>query len=142
MFRYSFHFVCCLFALFFTNVFRFTTIKSAQSMLMMHSNWMKTNYLQELKCNPSISLTIKYSINVNNTVLASKRTLQNLTVAPVLTVTTERILEHTQMLLKIDGAKLLWGGKELSSHSIPKQYGILLLIYVCLCVNVYGFDCL
>lgn len=31
--------------------------------------------------------------------------------------------EHTARLLAIPGARLLFGGKELAQHSIPKQYG-------------------
>eukprot|EP00978_Attheya_sp_CCMP212_P030265 scaffold110619_cov51-Attheya_sp.AAC.2 len=55
---------------------------------------------------------------------ASKRNLQDLTVdGPVLTHTTENILSHLNHLLKIEGAKLLFGGKELANHNIPAFYG-------------------
>lgn len=54
---------------------------------------------------------------------ASKRNVNDLTVGPVLTQTTEQILAHTQSLLKNPGASLLFGGKELENHKIPDKYG-------------------
>lgn len=42
---------------------------------------------------------------------------------PVLTHTTKDILQHTQRLTSIPGAKLLFGGKELSKHTVPEVYG-------------------
>ncbi|KAH7388386.1 hypothetical protein KP509_16G073500 [Ceratopteris richardii] len=77
---------------------------SAQSILFMHKNW-GASFLEKL----------------NN--LAKRRKLEDLTVGPVLTVTTDRILDHLQKLLRIPGAKLLFGGQELKNHSIPKVYG-------------------
>lgn len=35
------------------------------------------------------------------------------------------MLEHVQKLLRIPGASVLFGGKELFKHSIPKQYGAI-----------------
>ncbi|EFJ40853.1 aldehyde dehydrogenase [Volvox carteri f. nagariensis] len=56
--------------------------------------------------------------------LASRRQLYDLTVGPVLSWTTRAMLEHTNKLLAIPaGAKLLFGGKPLSGHSIPEVYG-------------------
>lgn len=78
---------------------------SAQSILFFHSNWNKTQLLDAMKTN------------------AAKRSMDDLTVGPVLTVTTKRFLEHTNRLLQIPGAKLLFGGKELTGHNIPKCYG-------------------
>eukprot|EP00735_Rhodelphis_limneticus_P003084 TRINITY_DN1431_c0_g1::TRINITY_DN1431_c0_g1_i1::g.27105::m.27105 TRINITY_DN1431_c0_g1::TRINITY_DN1431_c0_g1_i1::g.27105 ORF type:complete len:564 (+),score=141.07,sp/Q40255/ALDH_LINUS/66.15/0.0,Aldedh/PF00171.17/1.4e-42 TRINITY_DN1431_c0_g1_i1:42-1694(+) len=78
---------------------------SAQSILFIHENWNKTDLLAKMKA------------------LASTRKLGDLTVGPVLTVTTERFLNHVNTLLKIPGAKLLFGGKELTNHTIPKCYG-------------------
>eukprot|EP00744_Colponema_vietnamica_P006786 GILI01009835.1.p1 GENE.GILI01009835.1~~GILI01009835.1.p1 ORF type:complete len:546 (-),score=184.46 GILI01009835.1:83-1720(-) len=78
---------------------------SAQSILFMHKNWASTGLLDKVK------------------ELAARRSLSDLTISPVLTLTTERILSHTAEVLKIPGARLLFGGKELASHSIPKQYG-------------------
>jgi 1-pyrroline-5-carboxylate dehydrogenase len=40
-----------------------------------------------------------------------------------MTHTTESILSHTNKLLEIPGSRLLFGGKELASHDIPKCYG-------------------
>lgn len=59
--------------------------------------------------------------------LASRRKLEDLTIGPVLTWTTEKMLAHVDALLKIPGAKLLFGGKELNNgnHTIPKIYGAI-----------------
>ena len=38
-------------------------------------------------------------------------------------MTTERILDHVNRLLQIPGARLLFGGKPLENHNIPKVYG-------------------
>ncbi|MCO5562382.1 hypothetical protein L7F22_016009 [Adiantum nelumboides] len=77
---------------------------SAQSILFMHENW-GTGFVDKLKN------------------LAKRRKLDDLTIGPVLTVTTDQFLEHICKLLKIPGAKLLFGGKSLENHSIPKVYG-------------------
>ncbi|CAH0516243.1 unnamed protein product [Peronospora belbahrii] len=47
----------------------------------------------------------------------------DLTVGPVLTVTTKRMLDHVAALLKIPGARIAFGAEELENHSIPKIYG-------------------
>ena len=80
---------------------------SAQSILFVHQNLKRTglNLFQKLKD------------------LAQRRSLQDLTISPVLSLTTEQILEHTNKLLQIPGAYLLFGGKELKKHSIPSCYG-------------------
>jgi len=78
---------------------------SAQSILFAHSNWVEAGLLGKLEG------------------LATKRNLTDLSIGPVMTHTTESILDHTARLLKIPGAKLLFGGKELTNHSIPKKYG-------------------
>ncbi|CAL1368201.1 unnamed protein product [Linum trigynum] len=78
---------------------------SAQSILFMHENWAGTPLLSKLK------------------ELAERRKLEDLTVGPVLTVTTEAMLDHVNKLLNIPGAKLLFGGKALENHSIPSIYG-------------------
>lgn len=78
---------------------------SAQSILFMHENWRPTGLVDKIKA------------------LAAKRNVADLTVGPVLTVSTKRILDHVSRLLTIPGAKLLFGGKELSNHSIPERYG-------------------
>ncbi|ESQ31669.1 hypothetical protein EUTSA_v10003935mg [Eutrema salsugineum] len=80
---------------------------SAQSMLFMHENWSKTPLVSKLK------------------ELAARRKLEDLTIGPVLTFTTEAMLEHMENLLQIPGSKLLFGGKPLKNHSIPSIYGAL-----------------
>lgn len=47
--------------------------------------------------------------------LAARRKLDDLTVGPVLTVTTKRMLDHVDALLKIPGARLAFGGEELGA---------------------------
>jgi len=79
---------------------------SAQSMLFVHDNWMKqTNLLEMMKER------------------AARRSLRDLTVGPTLSVTTETMKAHVEALLRVDGARLLFGGRELEGHSIPPQYG-------------------
>ncbi|CAN0903525.1 Probable aldehyde dehydrogenase [Linum grandiflorum] len=78
---------------------------SAQSILFMHENWAATPLVSKLK------------------ELAERRKLEDLTVGPVLTVTTEAMLDHLNKLLQIPGAKLLFGGKPLENHTIPSIYG-------------------
>ncbi len=57
---------------------------------------------------------------------AEARRLADLTVGPVLSWTTERMLAHAARLLAIPGACLLWGGKPLAGpHSIPSVYGAI-----------------
>lgn len=80
---------------------------SAQSILFMHENWSSTSLLSKMKD------------------LAERRKLEDLTVGPILTFTTEAMLEHMNKLLKIPGSKLLFGGEELKNHSIPSIYGAL-----------------
>jgi 1-pyrroline-5-carboxylate dehydrogenase len=78
---------------------------SAQSIAFLHKNWVDAGLVEKMGA------------------LAARRTLSDLTVGPVLTWTTDAILEHTRKLLEIPGARLLWGGEELEGHSIPAQYG-------------------
>ncbi|XP_048443797.1 probable aldehyde dehydrogenase [Pyrus x bretschneideri] len=80
---------------------------SAQSMLFMHENWSKTSILSKMKD------------------LAERRNLEDLTIGPVLTFTTEAMLEHKNKLLQIPGSKLLFGGEPLTDHSIPPVYGAI-----------------
>jgi 1-pyrroline-5-carboxylate dehydrogenase len=78
---------------------------SAQSICFIHENWKEAGLVDKMKAN------------------AAKRKLDDFTVAPVLTHTTEGFLAHTERLLQIPGSSLLFGGKELSNHKIPKKYG-------------------
>ncbi|XP_045792393.1 delta-1-pyrroline-5-carboxylate dehydrogenase 12A1, mitochondrial-like [Trifolium pratense] len=80
---------------------------SAQSLLFMHENWSKTSFISKLK------------------ELAERRKLADLTIGPVLTFTTDSLLEHTKNLLEIPGSKLLFGGEPLEDHSIPQVYGAI-----------------
>uniref|UniRef100_A0A803PJF9 Aldehyde dehydrogenase domain-containing protein n=2 Tax=Cannabis sativa TaxID=3483 RepID=A0A803PJF9_CANSA len=80
---------------------------SAQSILFMHENWAKTSLITKIQD------------------LADRRKLEDLTVGPVLTVTTGAILEHINQLLQIPGSKLLFGGEPLENHSIPQIYGAI-----------------
>lgn len=78
---------------------------SAQSIVFIHENWKDSSLLDKMKAN------------------AAKRNLDDLTVGPTLTVTTQAFLSHTNRLASIPGAQVLWGGKELSNHKIPSKYG-------------------
>ena len=85
---------------------------SAQSILFCHENWLRSGPGGE---GPDILGALRRR--------AEQRRLEDLTVGPVLTLTTEEILGHTQRLLELPGAELLWGGRELEGHSVPSQYG-------------------
>lgn len=80
---------------------------SAESILFVHENWNSANLVPKLKA------------------LAERRKLEDLTVGPVLTVTTEHMLAHVKRILEIPGAKLLFGGEPLENHSIPEIYGAI-----------------
>lgn len=79
---------------------------SAQSILFVHRNW-------------SGALLPKLAR------LAARRKLDDLTLGPVLSWTNERMLAHVAAVSAIPGAKLLFGGKALTGHSIPACYGAL-----------------
>ena len=78
---------------------------SAQSMMFAHQNWVDTGLFDRMAK------------------IAAERKLEDLTIGPVLSHTTEEILAHTKALLAIPGAKLLFGGESLTNHSIPACYG-------------------
>ncbi|KAI3913335.1 hypothetical protein MKW92_021365 [Papaver armeniacum] len=80
---------------------------SATSILFMHENWASSPLISKMKS------------------LAERRKLEDLTVGPVLTVTTETMLGHMNKLLEIPGSKLLFGGEPLENHSIPNIYGAI-----------------
>lgn len=80
---------------------------SAQSIMFMHQSWVKSGFVDRLRA------------------LASRRQLKDLTVGPVLTVTTERMLGHVKALLEIPGSRLEFGGKPLENHTIPEVYGAI-----------------
>ena len=80
---------------------------SAQSILFMHDNWVAAGVEEKIAA------------------LASKRTLEDLTVGPTLTVTTKTMLDHTAKLAALPGARIAFGGKELNggAHDVPPEYG-------------------
>ncbi|CAA6666206.1 unnamed protein product [Spirodela intermedia] len=80
---------------------------SAQSILFIHENWSSSALLSKMKF------------------LAERRKLEDLTIGPVLTVTTDSLLAHVEKLLQVPGSKLLFGGRPLENHSIPSIYGAL-----------------
>ena len=53
------------------------------------------------------------------------RRLEDLTVGPVLTWTTEELENHIKSCLKVPGAELLFGGERLAAHNIPSCYGAI-----------------
>lgn len=80
---------------------------SAQSILFVHRNWYDALI-------PRLER------------LAALRKLDDLTLGPVLSWTTERMLAHVEATLAIPGAKLLFGGKALTGHDIPNRYGAMM----------------
>jgi 1-pyrroline-5-carboxylate dehydrogenase len=80
---------------------------SAQSILFMHENWAKAGLEAELAKR------------------ASTRKLEDLTIGPVLSWTTEALLDHAKKLLAIPGARVAFGAEPLQGHSIPSQYGAI-----------------
>jgi len=80
---------------------------SAQSIAFMHENWVNAGLVDKMAEN------------------ASKRKLDDLSIGPVLSHSTEEILGHVDRLLQIPGAYVAFGGKPLTGHSAPKQYGMI-----------------
>lgn len=73
--------------------------------MFMHKNWRKTDILDKMAEQ------------------TSKRTLDNLTIGPVITWNNEQIKAHIDACLELDGAELLFGGVPLRNHTIPSCYG-------------------
>lgn len=78
---------------------------SAQSMLFAHHHWVQLGLFEQMKA------------------LAARRNVDDLTIGPVLTVSTERMQEHTRQLLAIPGAFVLFGGKPLQGHHFYEKCG-------------------
>jgi 1-pyrroline-5-carboxylate dehydrogenase len=78
---------------------------SAQSILFAHKNWADAGFIEKLG------------------ELAARRRLEDLTIAPIITWSNERIEAHISALLTIPGAKVAFGGNRLTGHSIPAVYG-------------------
>jgi 1-pyrroline-5-carboxylate dehydrogenase len=77
---------------------------SAQSILFVHENW-------------ADALLPKLGP------LAARRSIDNLTIGPVLSWTNEQIRQHVDACLAVPGAELMFGGKPLEGHDIPDCYG-------------------
>jgi len=77
---------------------------SAQSILFVHDNWADLLL-------PKLGE------------LAARRSLDQLTVGPVLSWTNARIRAHVEAMLAIPDSELLFGGEPLAGHSIPDCYG-------------------
>ena len=81
---------------------------SAQSSLFVHENWLKTDLLARIQA------------------LAKRRNLEALTIGPVLSWSTQRMLDHVGAVLSaMPNASLLFGGKPLQGHAIPEPYGAI-----------------
>jgi len=80
---------------------------SAQSICFMHENWVKAGFVDRIAQ------------------IASARKLDDLSIGPVLSHTTEEMLGHKDKLLAMTGAYLAFGGEELKDHSTPAKYGML-----------------
>jgi len=79
---------------------------SAQSMMFIHENWMKSDIVNGLGER------------------AALRSVDDLTISPVITWNNDQIQEHIADLLKIPGAYVAFGGKPIDTpHSIPSCYG-------------------
>lgn len=59
--------------------------------------------------------------------LAEKRKLENGTITPLLSISTEEVLGHIQKILhQVKGSKVLFGGEKLeTSENVPKHYGLV-----------------
>lgn len=79
---------------------------SAQSIVLLHDNW----------AGPLLPKLAD---------LAARRSLDDLSIGPVLTWTNSQMQAHFDALLAIPGAKLLFGGQPLKGHSIPDCYGAM-----------------
>ena len=80
---------------------------SATSILFAHENWVAGGLLEKLAQR------------------AASRNLDDLTIGPVLTWTTDDMLKHVQKILAIPDSRLLFGGNPLKNHIIPLQYGAI-----------------
>ena len=51
--------------------------------------------------------------------------MNDLSLSPVLRLswTNDRIKEHLDKILELDGAKIMFGGKPLTNHKVPSIYG-------------------
>lgn len=78
---------------------------SAQSIMFAHENWVNAGIFDKMAAQ------------------AARRSLSDLTISPVITWDNKRIKQHIDACLAIPGARLLFGGKQLTGHNIPDCYG-------------------
>ncbi|MCB9640177.1 MAG: aldehyde dehydrogenase family protein [Myxococcales bacterium] len=78
---------------------------SAQSILFAHQNWVDAGLFDRLHD------------------LAARRNVEDLTLGPILSVTNEEMDAQRDKLLKIPGAKVLFGGEHLTGYPFPAIYG-------------------
>jgi len=78
---------------------------SAQSILFVHKNWNPENVYTKLWY------------------LAKQRNIKDLTIGPTLSIRNNKIKEHIENLLKINGSFVLFGNNEIENHTIPECYG-------------------
>jgi 1-pyrroline-5-carboxylate dehydrogenase len=69
--------------------------------MFVHSNWKKTDLYEQMKMQ------------------AKKRSLNDLTIGPVLSWDNERIRQHIEDVKSLEGAEILFGGYPLKNHNIP-----------------------
>lgn len=83
---------------------------SAQSICFVHDNWKEAGLIERMG------------------EIASQRKLEDLSLGPVLSHTTDEMLSHMETLLKIPGAYVAFGGKPLGgpgADAVPKIYGLM-----------------
>ena len=80
---------------------------SAEKLLFVHENWAK----------PELKLYEKMKER------AAMRNLNDLTLSPVLSLKNKEFFEYVEKLLKLEGAKVLFGNEEIKGHKIPPDYG-------------------
>lgn len=79
---------------------------SAQSIVFAHKNWVGKGFFEKIQ------------------ELAEKRTLEDLSIVPILTWNNERIENHLRLLLEVPGSRVLFGGSPVKEpHQIPEIYG-------------------
>lgn len=71
----------------------------------MSKQWAKTSLLEDIEAQ------------------TKRRSLKDLTISPTLSISNDRFKEHLDAVLALEGTELLWGGKPLTGHTIPPQYG-------------------
>lgn len=78
---------------------------SAQSICFMHENWVEAGFVDKIEAQ------------------AAKRHLGDLSSGPVLSWTTESMLEHVKAVSALPGASVTFGGEPVGEGQFPPQYG-------------------